>query len=279
MLSHVRSIAFAYTMIAAGAASAATVIVPDDNPSVRDAVENAAPGDVIQVRPGTYSERVRVDDGQTGLTIEGVGGIPILQPPPGDDGIRIKGVDGVTVRSLTVSGGDNGVRIDRAVGTTLIDVGMAAPRGDGVRMKDAANTTLDGVLTTSCGGRSVRVIKSDGTSIADSVLQSAHKENLRIQTSEGIVVSNTTAVNGESDGIRIIKCPNATITDTVASGHARNGIRVQTSSGLVMTNDTADDNGRYGTWVKTSPPVASVADLTGAGNTASGNGSGDLRVD
>jgi hypothetical protein len=42
--------------VAPPSAHAATIIVPDDNPSLVDAVAAAAPGDTVQVRPGTYEE-------------------------------------------------------------------------------------------------------------------------------------------------------------------------------------------------------------------------------
>src|SRR6185503_20773866 len=87
-MTTLRSMAMAACVLAQLSVGAATIIVPDDNPSVRAAVESAGPGDVVQVRPGTYPEGVRIDASQTGISIEGLGGRPVLHPPV-SDGIRI----------------------------------------------------------------------------------------------------------------------------------------------------------------------------------------------
>jgi hypothetical protein len=51
-----------------GASSAATIIVPDDVPSVLAAVDEATPGDTVLVRPGTWTDR--------DTRIINIGGVP-----------------------------------------------------------------------------------------------------------------------------------------------------------------------------------------------------------
>jgi hypothetical protein len=45
------------------------------------------------------------------------------------------------------------------------------------------------------------------------------------------------------------------------------------------SGQAGDNNGTYGFRIDDSPPIATIADLTAAGNVASGNGTPDFRVD
>ncbi|HET6664670.1 MAG TPA: hypothetical protein VFG94_10450, partial [Acidimicrobiales bacterium] len=79
-----------------------TIEVPGDAATVQEAVDLAAPGDLVLIAPGTYEEAVDVttDD----LTIRGLdraevvleGGFEL------DNGIRVLGADGVAIENLTV---------------------------------------------------------------------------------------------------------------------------------------------------------------------------------
>src|SRR5690606_35530077 len=79
----------------------ATLNVPDDHATIQDAVDAAAPGDLILVSPGTYEEAVTVETDE--LTIRGLdrnevildGGFEM------DNGIRVVGADGVAIENMT----------------------------------------------------------------------------------------------------------------------------------------------------------------------------------
>jgi parallel beta-helix repeat protein len=257
---------------------AATIIVPDDNPSLRDAVAGAGAGDVVQVRPGTYAESVRIENGQTGLVVEGLGGVPTIAPSRSDDAFRIKRVDGVTLRGLAIESTRRGVRMDEASNTTLQDLQIHGGASDAIRMKGGSGNTVVDAEIQSVNGRGVRADKSPSVVVRDSLVLSAKREGILIKvSSDPSVLSNNGSANG-SGGIRLIKCPNATVDDNEFPGNGNDGIRVQTSPNLTITNNTAVGNVRYGIRVQKSPPIASVADLVAAGNSG-GGGAGDMRVD
>jgi parallel beta-helix repeat protein len=253
---------------------ATVIIVPDDNLSVRDAVASAGPGDVVQVRPGTYAEGVRIDKGQTGLVIEGLGGVPVIAPEHGDDAFRVKRVDGVTIRGFSISSSHRGLRLDDASGATLEDLDISGGTSDGIRIKGGSANTVQSFSVFHPNGRGVRVDKSPGAVIRDGSVVNSRREGILVKTSDNVSVLVNIVGGNFGGGVRLIKCPNATIDQTTAGGNGGSGIRVQTSAGLTITNNTAIGNVQYGIRIQSSPPVSSVADLTGAGNSGE-----NLRVD
>ena len=86
---------------AAEGGAGATIAVPDDHPTIQEAVDAAEPGDLILVAPGTYEEAVNVETDE--LTIRGLnrnevvldGGFEL------DNGIRVVGADGVAIENMT----------------------------------------------------------------------------------------------------------------------------------------------------------------------------------
>ena len=103
-----RLIWVALAVASAATAMGATIVVPIDRATIQQAVDVAAPGDTIQVRPGTYQESVHIRAGQTGLTIEAAEPTdpPLIQGTQNKsaDGIRDDMVDGVTFRNLRIVG-------------------------------------------------------------------------------------------------------------------------------------------------------------------------------
>ncbi len=78
-----------------------TIEVPGDVATIQEAVDSAAPGDLILVSPGTYNEAVNVQT--DGITIRGLDRNDVILDGELelDNGIRVLGASGVAVENLT----------------------------------------------------------------------------------------------------------------------------------------------------------------------------------
>lgn len=271
------SILAALALSAATVVHAATIIVPDDNPSLHDAVASAGPGDVVQVRAGAYTETIRVDGGQTGLLVEAIGGVAQISPSGNDDVVRVKRVDGVTIRGFTLQPTLNGVLLDGASGTTLENLDINNGFGDGIRIRGGANNTITNASVTLSHGSCVRIEKSPGTVVQDSFANNCRRQGYLVKQSDGVTLQNDWAGGNKGGGIRALKCPNLTLDGNGADANGASGIRVQASPNLTITNNHALGCVQYGIRIQASPPISSTADLTNANNTGNG-GKADLSV-
>jgi parallel beta-helix repeat protein len=268
--------------MAVGVGEAATIIVPDDNPSLKDAVETAGPGDLIQVREGGYPGPINIENGQTGLTIQGIdppATVTIITPVPSKYALRVKGVDGVTVNGISANGGRTGFILQDSGGSSFVNLFVFLGRKDAIYVRGGAANTVTG-CTAASDGRGIRVDKSPVTVVSGNTLDfGSRKESIVVKRSDGATISGNSTTFGGRDGIRVIQSAGVTVDANVSSNNVRTGIRVQTSPGIAITNNTSDENALYGIRVQSSPPISTIADLTGAGNVASDNDVADFRVD
>lgn len=76
-------------------------VVPDDHPTIQDAVDSASAGDTICIQPGTYDEDVAVD---TGVSLHGATAPNSTNPVHVDGQITVEpGADGTTISRLRIA--------------------------------------------------------------------------------------------------------------------------------------------------------------------------------
>ncbi len=126
------------------AATEGVLLVPDDFASIQEAVDAAAPGDLVLLAPGTYNEAVNVVTDE--ITIRGVdrAGVVLDGEFELDNGIRVLGAKGVVVENLTTQNyTSNGVFFTSAVGYRASYI-TAIRNGDyGVYAFDSINGQID----------------------------------------------------------------------------------------------------------------------------------------
>ena len=132
-------------------ASASTIYVPDDYPTIQQAVDNATDGDTIFVRNGTYPENIRIDEKD--LMIEGEDRDTTRIDGGGSGNcVRVSSAD-VTISAFTIknAGGNYGVyayRSDLSIhNATIMNCG-----NDAIHFNKGKSLTLRDSILEHCGG-------------------------------------------------------------------------------------------------------------------------------
>src|SRR5678815_3250815 len=98
-----------------------TLIVPDQYPTVQAAIDAAASGNVVQVRPGTYAEALSIEG--KSLVIEGLGGQPVIAPGSMAKGILAR-CDSLDLENVAIVGARVGI-IAKVRDLTLVGVDVS----------------------------------------------------------------------------------------------------------------------------------------------------------
>lgn len=181
---------------------AITIIVPEGASTIQAGLDLAESGDIVQVNPGTYKEKITINrDGvilegtETARTIIDGGGSGVV--------VTISGVTTVTLRRLTITNGATGVTIVNVSGNTaLMTINnnlITGNSGNGVECSSSTgplqiiNNTIDQNQGTgiSCNGSNQNLIKNNiltnnGTAIAPATTGTKEFNDFFGNTSTGI---------------------------------------------------------------------------------------------
>jgi len=272
---------------------AATVIVPDDNPSLVQAAANAGPGDVVQVRPGVYAEGKPIVIRQSGVQIVGLGGRPVITGGNGRGGFWVRGASDVIIGGVEVRGKGKAVRLDDCTACGVVDV-VFTECGLGVRVRGGSGNVIvgsvfndvwrdEGVFVDSSPfgfvvgnsmslvhGRGIRIQGSAGTQVFDNSVQGANR-GFWILRSDGSQLERNTAPANLHEGFRITSSDDLRMSENVASDNGDAGFRVTSSDRAVLEGNTASANDGAGFHLRGDETVVS-------GNTAASNGDSGFDV-
>ncbi|MBK6938936.1 MAG: right-handed parallel beta-helix repeat-containing protein [Planctomycetes bacterium] len=266
-------------------ASASTLRVPKDFPTIQDAVDAAVSGDTIRVAKGTYFENVVVPVGKNDLTIRGSGPATIVDARPFGpvgsgpalevtaDGfrlenltarfalgftpsvIRIAGDDAVVRRVRVYGGDDQGIvvlgeraRIERCA-VRGGDVGIFVA-GNDASVRDCVVSTVHGMGVGVSGShvliRGCRVANAGETAIAAVGLDIAVEKNRVAGTGDDALLVSTDHVRAIGNVVR-------------HSAGSHGGIVVDgATSGVVAKNVLSDCDGPGLAMLPTTSSVALV---------------------
>lgn len=161
------ALAFGLASLAVGA-TADTLRVPSDFPTIQAAVDAAGPGDVIDVAKGTYDETV-VISGKTELTLRGKAK-PTIDGANAGVPLRIEGSQGIEVDGFALADGfEDDVEI---VGSSDVIVRRCELDGgalDGISVDDSTNVLIEKNRFTDQGDDGIDFDQDEGP-VTDSVI-------------------------------------------------------------------------------------------------------------
>ena len=196
--------------------SSKTINVPGDIPTIQQAIDSAAEGDTISIEASTYNEALYIDKNR--ITLQGAGNDSTIVDGGGQDVIVIQGGTGVTIKTLMVRSGK-----------------------EGIFGKGGAAFEVRDVIVQDCSSKGIQVYENSTAQIEDStVLRSGADGIFVIGNSSAVFSGTVTATNNTRDGLNFNTTSsgffyNATVT---ASNNGSRGILVANSSSLISVDST-----------------------------------------
>jgi parallel beta-helix repeat protein len=186
------------------------------------------PGDVLLVQ-GTCRENILIQAGINHVILDGQGKGTIHAPDPRQPAVQVLGRE-ITIKGLTVTGGQFGIAINRGA-TAIVD---------GNTMQNAALSGLE--VSQNSFARVVKNNIRQNQSHGVLVLGSASVHFGVMQTGDRVPQPNVVENNG-GDGIVVLRSSTARIIGNTISGNRRHGLTVQQASHADVAANVFNGNG------------------------------------
>lgn len=213
--------------------------------SLQTAIDLAQPGFTLSVA-GTCNENVLIRNEKQRIALDGGGTATISAPSPSNAAVNIRG-KGILLQNFTITGGSNGVWINRGSNASLINNIIQNSNGNGVVVDELAFSVLTNNTIQGHPGGGVIISENSTARIgfnADGEMV-ASANTIQSNGADGIVISNgssarivgNTVSNNSGEGIVVVRDSHADIASNVISLNA-NGIEVGENSFVHLGEET-----------------------------------------
>lgn len=239
---------FLILILSSGIGTAAEIFVQSGE-SIQAAVNNAVSGDVIIVKPGTYTENIKVT--LHNLVIKSESGNPantiIIAKDPAVDVFSIES-NKVTISGFKIMEAKNnhaGVYMYKCKNCT-VENDRLLNNTIGVYLKNSENNLILGNLIGK-GEKGIEIEQSNYNTISEN-RASKNRYGFYVPNSEGNIISNNTLSENKDYGILLSTGVSNTLSGNEASNNGR-GIHLGNSDGNKISDNTIASNEVYGLFI------------------------------
>jgi len=221
---------------------ATEIIVPDDYPTIQEAINAASPGDTIFVRAGTYYENVVVnksvsligeDKNDTIISGNGVGSVVSVY-------MNKASVAGFTIQNSGSEFPDSGVLLFNSHSNCINDNIIIDNKFGILLISSSHNNITDNIVSNNLHGIELYVNSKDNAVISNKVLD--NNAGIYLHDADSNLVKNN-VVNNNNFGIIVSSSESNSIEGNIVSQAEWAGIRVvDNSKGNFIFNNTARNN-------------------------------------
>ena len=189
----------------------ATIKVPDDYPTIQEAIDAAGPGDTIQVAAGTYYERVTVNK-----TVTLMGEDPLTTIIDGD--IDVKNVSNMVISTFTII--------------------------HGILLEYCRNSTINNNVIEGASRYAIESLYSEGNTFSNNSILSGDQDGIALFNSSQNFFINNKILRNSLDDIRIVYSGNNFFSGNIISENGESGITlaIQYGCGNIFEGNTISKN-------------------------------------
>jgi len=187
---------------------------------IQKAINNASPGDTIEVQSGTYYEHVVVNKT---LILQGVdtgSGLPVVDGG-GSGGAITLSADGCSLQGFVASN--------------------SGSANSGITVSSSSNT-VSGNTVSGSNQRGIYLNSSSGNTVSGNTVSGASQHGIYLTSSSNNTISSNTANGNSGSGIYLTTASNSNIVSANTASNNQYGIRLYASKGNTITGNTANNN-------------------------------------
>ncbi len=241
------------------------LVVPDDYPTIQEAINHAAEGATIIVKAGTYYENVVVTksislrgESSGNTIIDGGGGTSLV--------VYVDNVDNVEISGFKIQNGYDGIYLYNSSDVTVSGNTITNCSFRGIILSVSSSNTISGnTLTSNYDG--IELYKSSHVTVSENTIKNSRfgiamsrspsntfSENTLTNNTDGIyiwnstyaTISGNTIANSANNGISFIISSNSTFSGNTITSSAVSGISLSNSSNCYVSENNLRENIQIG---------------------------------
>jgi parallel beta-helix repeat protein len=224
-------------------AEGATITVPDDHPTIQEAIDNAMDYDTVFIKDGEYRESIVV---WRPLTIRGESaeGTVISMDDPY---VMLIVSSKTVVTQVTIQGSANNAGIILQGSYCLIEDVIIRDNLWGLWVNRGYHNTIDGVLCMNNSWQGILVEEADHT-LLEGVRCTGNNEGIQVRAAVGTVIRDSVSEENRIHGLRVERLVGFYETEDLQvlkcrfSNNSGNGIEVSDTDHVKVLGCTVSDN-------------------------------------
>lgn len=186
-------------------------------------------------------------------------------------GVYVAGASGTQLRNLILSGNDNGVILDGASDTAIIDCEVNNNDKEGILMLDSTEVYVYNVIVIDSGKRGIEAENCADVELDQVAVVNSKKNGIDFTAVDGVLMDTVDVEDSGKTGVKLDDCTDVELVYSYIANNGRSGLTMTDCDGTAVTDNEIAYNTKYG--MKTHNAVNVIFD----NNDVHDNGKADVK--